>query len=359
MRSFKRLYATIGTGPSLRHAGIVASVTLAATFLLLGLSRVLEAKNATVTSWPVSATSVSVDDSGNAWFTGGSRTSISRLVPDTTSTVTTWAIPEGGSTWDGTTVYGTSTQRLYFAERISRPGLSSDAVALLDPATNTFTEWPFGTWSEVLALQPDTAGNIWFGGYFCCWFVIISRMTLADNTVTSWTLPEVEGDSPRGIVLAPDGHVFFTIDDFAGNATRQVARLDPAPGNVTLWLLNFPPISAAGGPTLHMDASGRLYFPGADRVARLDPATNELTEWSMAGVATVSGMALDGQGRPVFGGQVSPSGPLYGVARLDPTTGLPTLWPFTGNTIRGVVVDDSDNMWVNTNSDLDIHRVGP
>ena len=232
-----------------RRVAIVVSLTLAAVLVLLSYTGPLVAQDAEVITWSVSATTLWVDDaSGDAWFANGARTSISRLEPPATSTatttVTTWPIPVGGVTWDGTTVFGTTTQKLYFTERISRPGLSMDAVASLDPATNTFTEWPFTIWNILYALWPDSAGNVWFGGRIsCCWTAAIARLEPATNTITQWTLPENEGDSVRAIMPAPDGTVFFTFESFTGGETSKIARLDPATDSVTLWPLAFPPLA--------------------------------------------------------------------------------------------------------------------
>lgn len=336
----------------MRQGAAVVALGLASVLVLVAYSGVLAAQDATVTTWSVSATTISMDDSGNAWYSDGARTSIARLEPMATSTVTTWPIPVGGSTSDGTTVFSSSTQKVHFGEYISRPGLASYAIGRLDPATDTFTEWPFGGW-DVISIAVDTSGDVWFGGSVCCYFPLISRLSTADNTVTTWQLPTAEGDWVRGIVPAPDGKVLFTID-----LPGRVAELDPATGNVTLWPLDFNPIASSGSRAAYLHADDGLWFPGTDRIARFNRATNELKVWNLAGVATVGSIGVDTLGRPVIGGQVSSVAPLQGAARVDPATGVPTMWAHTSNAIRGTVVDANDAIWQNT-SDLKIHRIEP
>ena len=92
-------------------------------------------------------------------------------------------------------------------------------------------------------------------------------------------------------------------------------------------------------------------------MARFD-RSNELKVWDLTGVATVGSIGLDSLGRPVAGGQVSPASPLNDAVRIDPATGVPTMWPYTNTGIRGTVVDGADDIWQNT-TDLKIRRIDP
>ena len=340
----------------IRRLTASAAVGLALVLVATAYSGMLGAQDATITTWSVSARGVEPDGSGNIWFADGAKTGIARLQPSTstTSTVTTWPIPPGGTTVDGGAGFDSTAGIFYFGESIGRPGLSSLAIGSLDPATDTFTEWPFGGgWNTIVSLTTDDAGNVWFGGSRCCWYPRIARLTPGDNTITDWEIPTAQGDWVRGIVPMPDGTVMFTLD-FPG----KVAQLDPATGNVTLWPLGFNAISSLGSKEAYVHSDGGFWFPGADRVARFDRSTNELKVWDLTGVATVGSIGLDSLGRPVAGGQVSPASPLNGAVRIDPATGVPTMWPYTNTGIRGTVVDGADDIWQNT-TDLKIRRIDP
>ena len=339
-------------GVSPRRVGIVACVGLAVFLVLLSLAPTLSALDSSLTTWNVSARDVYVDDSGDVWFADSGRTAIVRLKPGPTSTLTTWPVPAGGTyfQWARTVSVDTSTQTVYFAEIINRPGLFSRAIGSLNTTTNDFIEWPFSGFSEIHTLNRDSAGNVWIAGHNNA-DAVVARLTPADNTVTQWVLPFAGFNYALDVLPMPDGTVFFTVF-----GPHHLARLDPANGNVTLWPLDFGPGLSPGSNNLHVDSAGDLWLSAGDRLVRLNPATDQMTTWPMTGIAVVTSHALDTQGRPVFGGQVASGSPIYGVGRLDVSSGLPTIWPFTAWGVRGVVVDSSDDVWVNTD-DFKIHRV--
>ena len=330
---FKRL-STLrrrGTDVPLRRSAAVACVAVALVLTLLSFTRTLAAQDATLTSWTVAAADVYVDGSGDAWYGDNPRTSIVRLEPASTSTVTTWSIPAGGTYRDRTISVDTSTQTAYFAEFINRPNLFSFAIGSVDAATNDFTEWPLPAWptnGNIHTLARDTAGNVWaVGDSACCGYdATVARLTPADNSVTQWTVPLADFNWAGDVLPMQDGTVFFTI-----NNPGPVARLDPDTGNVTLWTLGFIPAIALGSRSLHADAAGDIWMFAGDRVVRLNTTTNVLTTWSMSGIAVLTALELDGEGRPVFGGVVSAAAPVNGVGRLEVSTGLPTMWPFTSS----------------------------
>ena len=339
-------------GVSPRRMGIVACVGLAVLLVLLSLTPTLSAVDASLTTWNVLARDIYVDDAGDAWFAHRDQNAIARLKPGPTSTLTTWPIPAGGTyfQWSRTVSVDTSAQTLYFVEAINRPNLFADAIGSLNIATNDFIEWPVGGFSEIHTLNRDGAGNVWIAGHNNV-DAVVARLTPADNTVTRWVLPFAGFNYAVDVLPVADGTVFFTVF-----GPHHLARLDPATGDVTLWPLDFAPGLGPGSHNLHVDSAGDLWLSSGDRLVRLDPATDQMTTWPMDGVAVVVSHALDTQGRPVFGGQVSSSSPLHGVGRLDVSSGLPTLWPLTTWNVRGVVLDSSDNIWVNT-GDFKLHRL--
>ena len=143
MWKIQRMFRRRARGYSKRRLGVVFSLSAAVLLLSLSYAQILAGADGALTTWIVDADDLFMDDAGNAWYTNDAVNTISRLeaVTSTTSTITTWAMPEGGLVKDGTITYYPTSTAVYFAEIINRPGLNVRAIGSLALGDNTFTEW--------------------------------------------------------------------------------------------------------------------------------------------------------------------------------------------------------------------------
>src|SRR5437879_259775 len=84
----------------------------------------------------------------------------------------------------------------------------------------------------------------------------------------------LEQAGPHGIIVAPDGGVWFT-----ENATGKIGRLDPATDSIK----EYPLPSGARDPHTPLWHEGKLWFTsqGADLYGVLDPATGVATLYAV------------------------------------------------------------------------------
>ncbi len=213
--SIDNVFARARTGlEAARRLGVVASLSIAVALSLLGVAQMATAADAQVTRWKMDAEDLYMDGGGNAWSSNQNNNKINRLAPvtSTTSTITSWAMPEGGTTRVGSiTVFTTGSPALtkvFFLEYISRPGLTKRAIGSLNLSDNTFTEWIVDSWTSsdyLRGLSHDASGNIWVGGrmFVSPYNPMIVKLDPATNTVTEWHISltpnppkDVLGDSP-------------------------------------------------------------------------------------------------------------------------------------------------------------------
>jgi virginiamycin B lyase len=89
-------------------------------------------------------------------------------------------------------------------------------------------------------------------------------------------MPGSEPIDPSGIVIAPDGTIWFTAQN--GNA---VGRIDPASGDLRIIAMPRP---ATVPFAIEADARGFIYVGERDghKIARIDPRTFAITEFALA-----------------------------------------------------------------------------
>ncbi len=134
------------------------------------------------------------------------------------------------------------------------------------------TEWPVPTPEFARDPAPGPDGSIYIA-------VMngnkIARFDVKTRTFKEWDLPR--GAHPHGLLVAPDGHVFYT-----GNRNGTIGELDPRTGKI----VSHKTPSGGGGPhTIVVDAAGILWFTGQSGgyLGRLDRATGRITEYPMPG----------------------------------------------------------------------------
>lgn len=115
----------------------------------------------------------------------------------------------------------------------------------------------------------------------------IARFDTRSRTFKEWELPD--GARPHGLVLSPDGKVFYT-----GNGNGTIGELDPATGRV----VEHKTPSGGGNPhTVVLDAGGTVWFTGqgGGYLGKLDRQSGKVSEIPMPGGPY--GLAIDKQGR--------------------------------------------------------------
>jgi virginiamycin B lyase len=169
--------------------------------------------------------------------------------------------------------------------------------------TGKISEWPVPTPSFARDPAIGADGNIYItvmnGNK-------IARFDIKTQTFKEWELPR--GARPHGLLVAPDGKVFYT-----GNGNGTIGELDPATGQVAVHKT----LSGGGGPhTIVMADDATLWFTmqSGDRIGRLERNTGRITEYPTRNGPY--GLTLDKAGNVwfcQFGGT--------SLGRLDPKTG--------------------------------------
>lgn len=146
------------------------------------------------------------------------------------------------------------------------------------------TEWAVPTPHFARDPAPGPDGNIYIA-------VMngnrIARFDTRAGSFKEWDLPE--GARPHGLVVAKDGHVFYT-----GNGNGSIGELDPASGKIVSHVTP----SQGGNPhTAVLDDAGNIWFTGqgGGYLGWLERASGRITEIPMPGGPY--GLAIDRQGR--------------------------------------------------------------
>ncbi len=191
------------------------------------------------------------------------------------------------------------------------------------------SEWPVPTPEFARDPAPGPDGNIYIS-------VMngnkIARFDTKAKTFKEWDLPA--GAHPHGLLVAPDGHVFYT-----GNRNGTIGELDPKTGKV----VSHKTPSGDGGPhTIVLDAAGTLWFTeqSGGKLGRLDRATGKIDEYSMPGGPY--GLAVDKQGN-VWVCRMGADK----LGKLDPRTGAITeISMDVGSRPRRIAAAPDGTLWV-------------
>ncbi|HEU0014021.1 MAG TPA: hypothetical protein VFQ45_10075 [Longimicrobium sp.] len=142
----------------------------------------------------IAPSDIAVGSDGNLWFTEGLRNQIGRLTP--AGEFTFYTVPTAGAGPTGITAGPDGA--LWFTE------FQANQIGRIDPATGVITE--FGTSSGGgWRIAAGADGQLYFTIPFTS---SIGRLDPATGTITEFALETPS--QPRGIVLGPDGNVWFT-----------------------------------------------------------------------------------------------------------------------------------------------------
>lgn len=160
----------------------------------------------------------------------------------------------------------------------------------------------------------------------------IARFDTKTRAFKEWDLPR--GAHPHGLVVAPDGVVFYT-----GNRNGTIGELDPKTGKI----VSHKTPSGGGGPhTIVLDAAGTIWFTeqSGGKLGRLDRATGKIVEYPMPGGPY--GLAVDKQGN-VWVCRMGADK----LGKLDPKTGAITeLSTGFGSRPRRIATAPDGTLWV-------------
>jgi virginiamycin B lyase len=173
----------------------------------------------------------------------------------------------------------------------------------------------------------------------------IARFEPRTKAFKEWTLPE--GARPHGLVVAKDGHVFYT-----GNGNGTIGELDPATGKVT----EHRTPSGGGGPhTAVIDAAGDIWFTGQSGgyLGKLERASGRITEHPMPGGPY--GLAIDKAGR-IWVCRMGANA----MGIFDPKTGrTASLVTGSGSRPRRIAVAPDGMLWVTYYGNGKLAQVDP
>ncbi len=313
------------------------------------------------TGWPVirgRVTAIAPDGAGG-WFVGGSFTKVAGLARQNLAhlradhSVDPWAPSVSGTV----SVIAVGNGVVYVAGQLYQVGgQPRQYLAALDAASGTLLAWnpnPNGTVSALAVL----AGTVVVGGGFTQIGGqarnYLATVDAATGSATSWN-PNVAGGAVGVMVLA--GSTLYVGGGFSsigGLARSALAAIDPATGLVTSWNPG-----ANAGVTAMAVRGAVVYVAGAfttlagrsrTGLAAIDAASGAATAWApVPGPGTgfaclspaVSALATDeryvytGGTFKAIGGQTQ-----YGVAALDPVTGVRANWnPCIGGSVMVLAV---------------------
>ncbi len=313
------------------------------------------------------------DPQANSWSTLG--TGSSNGLSDIISAVYALAVDGQGRVYVG----GDFTQA---------GGVSANNVARFDPQANSWSALGTGAQNgvnrTVNALAVDGQGRVYVGGFFTqAGGVSANAVARFDPATNSWSALGTGTQNGvsfnfgqlafSGIVnaLAIDGsgrvYVGGTFTQAGGVSANNVARFDPQANSWSALGTGAQNGVNRTVNALAVDGQGRVYVGGdftqaggvsANRVARFDPQANS---WSALGTgaqngvnSTVNALAVDGQGRLYVGGFFIQAGSIISnqVARFDPqANSWSTLGSSTGVNgvnflVQALAVDGQGRLYV-------------
>ncbi len=209
------------------------------------------------------------------------------LLDPTTETFTEWNVPTQSSTPRGVSV-GAGTQ-VFFAE------LATHKIGMLDTSTDLITEWTIPGVRQVEHLHYAN-GQIYFGDLATS-VVGVLNPNVTTNNVTEWTVPTLAAD-------IPDVYVVGTTFYFSERAGGKIGFLDPSqqPGTLKTAKQSTTPemriVSPASPMMTTLNHKTTYVTPTVTNVAGL--VTGGFTEWTIPS-STPGPLGILGQGSsPIF-----------------------------------------------------------
>jgi len=234
----------------------------------------------TFTQWPTSEFGFVVVSGAHVFFTELDTNKIGMLDPST-NTLTEWTSPTPDSVPFGIALG--KEGRIFFAEQIGK-------FAMLDPFRNTITEWSLPGTPLLLDLQvsgdfawsPDFASNL------------LDRLDLVNNVIYQFA-PPTPNSGPNILALNPQsGSVLFT--ETAGNNIGELFPAEEPP----VAIIKVTPVVSAASPVVTPVAPTTFALTHTE--ARVTPTVTEVTgvvtggftEWMIpTPVSTPIGIAVE------------------------------------------------------------------
>lgn len=220
------------------------------------------------------------DASGRVWFVGQAGNYVAYLDPET-GRFKRYAIEDG--THPHNLVVNRKGEVWFTGNRNSR-------LVRLDPATGKLTTFmmPDSSVRDPHTLVFDVTGNAWFTAQQAH---AVGHLDVKSGVVRLWRTDR--GSRPYGIMIAPDGKVWF--DLFGSN---KLGMIDPAVMEVKTFDL---PDQRTRPRRIAITADGMIWYGDYSRgyLGRFDPKTGRTKEHALPGgpMTLPYGMALDGRGR--------------------------------------------------------------
>jgi virginiamycin B lyase len=274
------------------------------------------------------------DAQGRVWFVGQAGNYVAYLNP-ATGQFKRYQVEEG--THPHNLVVSPKGEVWFTGNRNGR-------LVRLDPATGKLTDYmmPDSAVEDPHTMTFDAAGNAWFTAQQSD---AVGHIDTRTGTIRLWHTES--GSRPYGIMVAPDGKVWF---DLFG--TNKLGMIDPKVMGVKTFAL---PNQRSRPRRIAITHDGMIWYGDYTRgyLGQLDPKTGDTKEYALPGgaMSLPYGMALDGQGRI----WVAETGPRPNrLVAFDPARGMFTDTVQVGggevpNTIRHMTYDSRTSaIWFGT-----------
>jgi len=241
--------------------------------------------------------------------------------------MTEWAVP-----WEQTRPrdpYVDQDHRVWFV------GQQGDYVAMLEPKTGKFRQFPLASGTGPHNLIVDGQGFVWYAGNRAAH---IGKLDPATGNIIKYMMPNSDAADPHTLVFGDKDEIWFTVQQ--GNFVGQLA-MDS--GSVVLT----PLLTANARPYgIVVDASHRPWFTefGSNKLATIDAGTQAVREISLP----------RDEARPRRLGLTSDGAVWYVdyaegyLGRFNPASNKVKEWRAPGGQDArpyGMAVDDQDRVW--------------
>ncbi|MCA9470982.1 MAG: hypothetical protein MRJ96_15910 [Nitrospirales bacterium] len=241
--------------------------------------------------------------------------------------ITEWTVP-----WEGTRPrdpFVATDRRVWFV------GQAGDYLAVLDPQTGTFRQYPLdpGTGPHNLIVDPE--GFVWYAGNRTAH---IGKLNPSTGRIVKYPMPNASAMDPHTLVFGEPGTIWFTVQH--GN---YIGRLTMNSGSVLLT----PLLSQNARPYgIVVDEAKVPWFTefGTNKLGTVNPQTNSVQEISLPRPEVrPRRLAITSDGGVWY---VDYAGGYFG--RFNPQTATVKEWPAPSNEDSrpyGIAVDDRDRIW--------------
>jgi len=214
-------------------------------------------------------------------------------------------------------------------------GQVGDYLAVLDPTTGQFTQYPLDSGTGPHNLIIDNQDQVWHAGNRAAH---IGKLDPATGHITKYTMPDPDADDPHTLVFVKPNEIWFTVQ--GGNAIGHLA-MDK--GRIQIIPLPTPHARPYG---LVVDAAYTPWFTefGTNKLGTINPATQSVREVELPRKnARPRRLAVTSDGTIWYVDYAEGY-----VGQYTPKTGKIKEWqaPSRDNAYPyGMTVDDQDRVW--------------